>query len=98
MQVMMDICVIPMGVGVSVSSYIAECQKIFKKHGIEHKLHAYGTNLSGDYDTLMQAIKECHQTIHAKGAARINTTIKLGSRIDKEQSMQDKVDSVIHQL
>ncbi|MEM7181938.1 MAG: MTH1187 family thiamine-binding protein [Spirochaetota bacterium] len=98
MKVVMDVCVVPMGVGVSVSKYIVECQKIFAAHQIEHKLHSYGTNISGDYDLLMQAVKECHEKIHSMGAPRINTTIKLGSRIDRKQSMQDKIDSVTEKL
>ena len=31
MKVMVDLCVVPMGVDVSVSKYIAECEKIIAK-------------------------------------------------------------------
>ncbi|MCH7880322.1 MAG: MTH1187 family thiamine-binding protein [Proteobacteria bacterium] len=98
MKVLADVCVVPMGVGVSVSKYIVECEKIFAAAGLSHQLHAYGTNVEGDWDEVMAAIKKCHEVIHGMGAPRIGTTIRLGTRIDREQSMQDKIDSVTSKM
>ncbi len=98
MNVIMDICIVPLGVGVSVSPYIAECEKIFKAAGLNHTLHAYGTNVEGDWDAVMAAVKQCHETIHTMGAPRITTTLKLGTRTDKPQTMADKVTSVEDKL
>lgn len=94
MKVIIDLCVVPMGVGVSVSKYIAECQRILAEAGLQHSLHAYGTNISGDWDEVFAAVKRCHQRVHEMGAPRITTSIKVGTRTDREQSMQDKIDSV----
>ena len=94
MKVIVDLCVVPMGVGVSVSKYVAECQKVLQEVGLEHQLHAYGTNIEGDWDDVFAAIKQCHERVHAMGAPRITTSIKVGTRTDREQSMQDKIDSV----
>ena len=94
MKAMADICVIPMGVGLSVSSYVAECQKIFSEAGLEARMHAYGTNVEGEIGDVLAAIQRCHERIHESGAPRISTTIRLGTRTDREQSMQDKIDSV----
>lgn len=98
MKVIVDLCIVPLGVGVSVSKYIAECEKILTAAGLKTHLHAYGTNIEGEWDEVMNAIKACHEKVHADGAPRITTTIKLGTRIDKEQSMQDKVESVRSKL
>lgn len=46
----------------------------------------------------MAAIKRCHERIHEMGAPRITTTIKLGTRIDRAQTMADKVRSVENKL
>lgn len=94
MKVMIDICIVPLGVGVSVSEYVAACQQIFDKAGLSHQMHAYGTNVEGDWDEVMLAVKRCHETVHEMGAPRITTSIRLGTRTDREQTMQDKVDSV----
>ena len=94
MNVLVDVCVVPMGVGVSVSKYVVECEKIFAAAGLNHQMHAYGTNVEGDWDEVMAAIKKCHETVHEMGAPRIGTTIRMGTRTDRAQSMQDKIDSV----
>ena len=98
MNVLIDVCVVPMGVGVSVSKYVVECEKIFAEAGLNHQMHSYGTNVEGDWDEVMAAIKKCHETVHEMGAPRIGTTIRLGTRTDREQSMQDKIDSVESKL
>ena len=94
MKAMADICVIPMGVGVSVSEYVVECERIFRDAGLNPMLHAYGTNVEGEWDSVMAALKSCHEKLHEMGAPRISSTIRLGTRTDRDQSMQDKIDSV----
>ena len=98
MNVIMDLCLVPMGVGVSVSEYIVACHEILKKRGLKTQLHAYGTNIEGDWDDVMIAVKECHERVHGMGAPRITTTIKMGTRVDRKQSMDDKVSSVMDKL
>ena len=98
MNVIMDLCLVPMGVGVSVSEYIVACHEILKKKGLKTQLHAYGTNIEGDWDDVMIAVKECHERVHGMGAPRITTTIKMGTRVDRKQSMDEKVSSVMDKL
>ena len=98
MKVMIDFSVVPIGVGVSVSKYVAECQKIVENAGLVHLLHGYGTNVEGEWDEVFAAIKECHEKLHEMGAPRISTIIKLGTRTDKEQSIADKIQSVERKL
>ncbi len=98
MNVIMDLCVVPLGVGVSVSKYVVACHEILQASGLKTSLHAYGTNIEGDWNLIMSAVKQCHETIHNMGAPRISTTIKLGTRTDREQSMDDKVESVLSKL
>jgi uncharacterized protein (TIGR00106 family) len=98
MKVILDLCVIPMGVGVSVSRYIAACEKVLQEAGLKTALHAYGTNIEGEWDDVMAAVKRCHEIIHQMGAPRISTTIRLGTRTDRDQSMNDKIRSVEEKL
>lgn len=94
MNVMVDISIVPMGVGVSVSKYVAECEKIFADAGLKTMLHAYGTNIEGEWEEVFAAIKKCHQRIHEMGAPRITASLRMGTRTDRLQSMQDKISSV----
>ncbi|MBF0277274.1 MAG: MTH1187 family thiamine-binding protein [SAR324 cluster bacterium] len=98
MKVIVDLCVVPVGVGISVSKYVAECQRILQMAGLKTHLHAYGTNIEGEWDTVFAAVKKCHESVHQMGAPRISTTIKLGTRSDRDQTMEDKVSSVEKQL
>lgn len=94
MNVIIDLCVVPLGVGVSVSPHIAACQRVIRSSGLEHRMHAYGTNIEGPWDEVMSVVKQCHDVVHEMGAPRITTTLKLGTRTDRDQHMDDKVASV----
>ncbi len=94
MKVICDFCVIPLGAGLSLSPYIAECQRILQDMGLQHSLHAYGTNIEGEWDVVMEAVKRCHNRVHEMGAPRISSTLKLGTRVDREDSMAGKVASI----
>lgn len=98
MYVLMDIMVSPGGVGTSVSPYVAMCQKIFEEAGLTHSMHGYGTNVEGEWEQVMAAVKRCHQDLHTAGAVRITSHMKVGTRIDREQTMADKVTSVQDKL
>ena len=94
MKVVADLCVVPLGVGVSVSEYVVACERVFQEAGLKTRLHAYGTNVEGEWDTVFAAVKRCHEIVHELGAPRITSTLRFGTRTDREQSMDDKVRSV----
>jgi uncharacterized protein (TIGR00106 family) len=98
MNVLVDLCIVPIGVGVSLSTYIAACEKVLTAAGLKTSRHSYGTNIEGEWDAVFAAIKRCHAVVHEMGAPRITTTIKLGTRTDRAQTMEDKVTSVQNKL
>ncbi|MBV7333803.1 MTH1187 family thiamine-binding protein [Chloroflexi bacterium TSY] len=98
MNVIVDLCVVPIGVGVSVSDYVVACERILNEAGLKTQLHAYGTNIEGEWDVVFAAIKRCHEVVHEMGAPRISTSIKAGTRTDRAQSMTDKIASVQEKL
>ena len=98
MKVIADLCVVPIGVGVSVSRYVTACHEVLEEAGLETRLHAYGTNIEGEWDEVFAAIKRCHERVHSMGAPRISTTLRLGTRTDRDQTMEQKVRSVEEKL
>lgn len=98
MKVIIDLCVVPIGVGISVSKYVAACQEVLAEAGLDFTMHAYGTNIEGEWDAVFAAVKKCHETVHALGAPRITTTLKVGTRTDRDQTMADKIESVRDKL
>jgi uncharacterized protein (TIGR00106 family) len=98
MRVIADLCLIPLGVGVSVSKEIAACERVLAEAGLNTKLHAYGTNIEGEWDDVFAAIKQCHEVVHAMGAPRISSSLRFGTRVDRAQTMNDKIQSVKQKL
>ena len=94
MNVIIDLCIVPIGVGVSLSPYVAACEKVLTEAGLKTALHAYGTNVEGEWDKVFAAIKRCHEVVHGMGAPRVSTVIKLGTRTDRNQTMDEKIRSV----
>ncbi len=94
MKVIADVCIIPIGAGVSVSREVTECERILRASGLKTSLHAYGTNIEGEWDEVFAAVKRCHEALHAMGVQRVSTSIRVGSRTDKPQTMEDKVRKV----
>lgn len=94
MKVMVDLCLVPIGVGVSLSKYIVECQRVLDESGLKSSMHSYGTTIEGEWDDVFAAVRRCHEAVHEMGAPRITTTIKCGTRTDRNQTMEDKVKSV----
>lgn len=98
MNAIAEFTIIPIGVGLSLSKYVAICEQILAETGLSYELHANGTNLEGEWDEVMGAIKTCHERLHAMGVPRIATQIKIGTRTDRAQKMKDKIESVREKL
>ncbi|KAJ6502194.1 YkoF-like protein [Mycena sanguinolenta] len=79
-----DFCLIPIGTGEpSVAEYIAECQRILQKSGLTYKVIS---KQKGPWSAVSKAIHDCHAAVHARGAPRVATDIRIGTRIDREIS------------
>ena len=94
MKVLVDLSVVPLGVGLSLSRYVAECERVLKEAGLKTVLHANGTNIEGDWDEVFAAVRRCHEVLHNMGVPRVTATLRVGTRTDKVQSLEDKVRSV----
>ena len=94
MKMIADLTVVPIGVGVSLSKYVAACEDVLRQTGLKTTLHPNGTAIEGEWDAVMAAVKACHEKVHGMGAPRVFTTLKIGTRTDREQSLEDKVNSV----
>ncbi len=94
MKVIVDLCVVPIGVGVNLAHYIAACERVLLDAGLKIQLHSNGTAIEGEWEPVFKAIETCHAAVHAMGVPRIFTTVKVNTRSDKDQTLEDKVASV----
>tara|TARA_Y100001970_G_scaffold138130_1_gene169955 strand:+ start:1336 stop:1629 length:294 start_codon:yes stop_codon:yes gene_type:complete len=95
MFVSIDLCLVPIGVGTSLSPYIKECKKIIEECHLNYELGANGTAIEGEWEEVFKCVRKCHEKIHKVGVPRIYSTIKINTRTDKEQKFRDKLKSVL---
>ncbi|MGB5561463.1 MAG: MTH1187 family thiamine-binding protein [Sedimenticolaceae bacterium] len=51
--------------------------------------------MEGEWEEVFAAIRRCHEVVHEKGAPRIHTCLQVGTRVDREQRMAEKLESVV---
>jgi uncharacterized protein (TIGR00106 family) len=98
MKVSAMFSVIPIGVGVSLSRYVAACEAILREADVEATLHDHGTNVVGEWDAVFGALRKCHEAVHAMGAPRVSTFVKMGTRVDRETTSGAATRSVEEKL
>ncbi|MCP9826302.1 MTH1187 family thiamine-binding protein [Synechococcus sp. EJ6-Ellesmere] len=94
MKVIVDLSVVPIGVGVNLAPYIAACERVLLDAGLKIQLHPNGTAIEGEWAPVFKAIEACHLAVHAMGSPRIYTTVKINTRTDRDQTLEEKVASV----
>lgn len=53
-------------------------------HPVSSQNNVHTTCVEGPWSQVSKAIHDCHAAVHAKGAQRIATDIRIGTRIDRE--------------
>jgi uncharacterized protein (TIGR00106 family) len=91
-----DLTVIALGrPGTSASEYIAEIQRrLAAQDRVRYELHAMGTSLEGSTADILAIVGELHEVPFEMGVMRVYTVLKLDDRRDREQTLDDKVESV----
>lgn len=90
MRALAEIQVIPIGVGVSVRPQVKRAHQLLVESGLAVEAHAYGTNVEGELDEILRAIRTVHETLHAEGVVRLSTSVKIGTRTDKPPTLSAK--------
>ncbi|MET0257654.1 MAG: MTH1187 family thiamine-binding protein [Methylobacterium sp.] len=94
MKVVADLCIVPMGVGPSVSPYVREIKAILDASDLDAEMHANGTNIEGELADICRLIELCEERLADLGVQRVFFTLIFSSRRDKDQTMADKLAAV----
>ncbi|PFH58804.1 hypothetical protein XA68_13196 [Ophiocordyceps unilateralis] len=90
-----DFCLLPVGTGTaSVAAEVAAVQQLLKASGLQYSMHAAGTTVEGSWDAVMTVIGKAHSLVHGRGVARIQSSMRVGTRTDKQQTAEEKVQRV----
>lgn len=102
MTVHAEISIIPISKShdTSMSKEVAAAfDAISKIEGLKATLTALGTQIEAkDLASVLLAIETAHQAVKSVGALRIISSVRIDERLDKDQTLQDKVQSVKQKL
>ena len=73
----------------SQTDVIAMALQVLAKRGLEYDVHAMGTDIEGELTTVLGAVAEIAKKLHGCGITRLETTLELETRTDKERSLDD---------
>ena len=96
-MVLLEFSVSPLGAGTSVSPVVAKCLDIVDQSGLDYQLHAMGTLVEGDLNSVIDVLRRCIEIV-AADHDRVTCTAKLDLRRGHSGRLQGKVTSVERQL
>ena len=91
-----EISIYPIGTdSASLSFYISKAIESLQDKNIKYQITPMGTILESDnLEKIFLASKDAVETVHRLGVKRVEVVLKIDSRRDKDQTMQQKLDSI----
>jgi len=96
-MVLLEMSIVPLGLGDSVSQYVAECVDLVDQSGLDYELHAMGTIVEGELPEVMLLMQSCIEKM-AQHSERVTCSAKLDFRRGQQGRLTKKVDSVQQKL
>jgi len=97
-QMIIELSVIPIGVGTSLSKYVACVMRVIKESGLKYESHSMATNIECDWDDITPLVKKCHDELKKMGVERISSSVRISERTDKPYTMEGKMISLEEKL
>ena len=96
-MVLLEMSIVPLGQGESVSKYVAQCVDLVDRSGLNYELHAMGTIVEGELVEVLDLMRQCIELV-AKSSNRVTCSAKIDYRQGVHGSLQAKVASVEQKL
>jgi len=90
MRATAELQVVPIGSGVSVREEISRVVELLADHAFIIQTHASGTNIEGELEDILDAVRSVHEALHDSGTVRIVSYLKLETRTDKTPTLAGK--------
>jgi uncharacterized protein (TIGR00106 family) len=96
-MVLLEMSVVPLGRGESVSQYVAECVDLIDQSGLDYELHSMGTIVEGELPAVLALMQACIEKM-AEHSDRVSCSAKLDYRRGKQGRLTAKIESVEQKL
>ena len=96
-MVLLEFSMSPLGKSESVGKYVSRSLEIVDQSGVEYRLNPMGTVLEGEWDDVMDVVRQCYERMR-KDCNRISCTMKVDFRKGKNGRLSGKVASVEKRL
>ena len=95
MTVIVEFSIIPLGIGISISKFLAPALQKLDKKKVRHEITSMGTIFEAkSVGEAFDLVKAAHEAVFQKEIRRVVTTIKIDDRRDVEKTMDEKVQSL----
>ncbi|KAJ0426527.1 hypothetical protein BJY00DRAFT_91306 [Aspergillus carlsbadensis] len=78
----------------SFSREIAEIQQLMQQSGLKFQMHATGTTVEGSWEQVARVIGCAHTMLHQEGIPRIQTDVRIITRMDKIKPLEENIRTV----
>lgn len=96
-MVLLEMSIVPMDAGDSVSSAVAECVDLIDRSGLPYELHSMGTIVEGELPEVLGLMQRCIEHL-ATTSRRVSCSAKLDYRPGHSGRIRGKVASVEQKL
>ncbi len=92
-MVLIEFSMFPVDKGESLSPYVARILNIIDQSGVSYRLNPMGTVLEGDYDAVMNVVRDCFKELQ-KDCNRISMTLRMDYRKTDKSRLNAKIEKV----
>ena len=93
MNTLVSVSIYPMGVGENLSAHVAEVIKVIEASGLPHRTTSMATEIEGEWDDVMQVVKDATFVLANKGF-RTGVTFRADIRPGYTNTLQSKVEKL----
>jgi uncharacterized protein (TIGR00106 family) len=95
--VLLEFSMSPFDKGASLSAYVSRSLDIIDRSGVAYRLNPMGTVLEGEWDEVMQVVRDCFQAM-SQDCERISVAMKIDYRRGAEGRLEAKIDALEQRL
>jgi len=93
MNTLISLSIFPVGEGENLSAHVAEVVRIIEASGLPHRTTAMSTEIEGEWDAVMQVVKDATFVLASKGL-RTMVNFRADIRPGRTGTLKSKVEKL----